>query len=52
MISKEIMEKNYSLYIKKLAQLGVNTEKLEELYGDKIMKATFTNSNEFGNAGC
>ena len=50
MISKEIMEKNYSLYVKKLAQLGVNTEKLEELYGDKIMKATFTNSNEFGNA--
>ena len=50
MISKEIMEKNFTLYVKKLAQLGVNTDKLTELYGDKITNASFTNSNEFGNA--
>ena len=50
MISKEIMEKNFSLYTKKLAQIGVNVDKLTELYGDKIMKASFTNSNEFDNA--
>ena len=50
MISKEIIEKNFSLYIKKLAQIGVNVDKLTELYGEKIMKASFTNSNEFDNA--
>ena len=50
MISKEVKEKNFSLYVKKLSQLGVETEKLCELYGDKIMNGTFTNSNEFGNA--
>lgn len=50
MITEDIKEKNFSLYIKKLNQLGVETERLVALYGDKIKEATFTNSNEFGNA--
>lgn len=32
---------NYTLYLKKLSQLGINTDKLAEDYGDKIADATF-----------
>lgn len=48
MITEETKKKNYSLYIKKLDQLGVNTEKLNEVWGKEIMNATFTNSTENG----
>ena len=50
MITVETKEKNLSLFFKKLSQLGIDTSKLEEMYGNEIMNATFTNSNEFGAA--
>lgn len=34
--------KNYELYLKKLNQLGIDTEKLAEDFGDKIADATFS----------
>ena len=43
-------EKNLRLFFGKLEKLGINPSILEEKYGDRLMNATFTNSNEFGNA--
>ncbi len=50
MITKEIQEKNLKLFFKKLQQLGIDTQSLEETYGEEIMKGSFTNTNESGNA--
>ena len=49
-MEKEKREKNYQLYLKKLSQVGVDTELLNEKYGELIKNATFTNLNDFGNA--
>jgi len=49
-MNNEQMEKNLEIYIKKLNQVGVDTAFLIEKYGKQLMEATFTNSNEFGNA--
>jgi len=46
----EQREKNYQLYLKKLSQVGVNAEILNEKYGELLKNATFTNTNDFGNA--
>jgi hypothetical protein len=43
-------EKNLDLFFGKLEKLGVETKILEEKYGEKLLDATFTISNEFGNA--
>jgi hypothetical protein len=43
-------EKNYQLFLKKLSNVGVNVEKLDEVYGSLIRNGSFTNSNEYGNA--
>lgn len=40
--------KNYELYLKKLNQLGIDTTKLVENYGEKIADATFSISNSNG----
>lgn len=50
MISTEQKEKNYNLFLKKLSQVGVNCEKIKEVYGSRILNGTFTNTNENGNA--
>ena len=39
---------NYELYLKKLNQLGIDTEKLAEDYGEKIADATFSNNEDNG----
>lgn len=49
-MTEDIKQKNLEIYIKKLNQIGVDTSLLIEKYGDKLKEATFTNSNEFGNA--
>ena len=49
-MTDEQREKNLEIYIKKLNQVGVDTELLMEKYGEQLMNGTFTNSNEFGNA--
>ena len=49
-MTKETIEKNFSLYIEKLNKLGVNTDILSEKYGENIKNAPFTNTNEHGNA--
>ena len=49
-MTNEEREKNFELFIKKIEQCGVNTEKLVELYGDAIRDASFTNMNDNGNA--
>ena len=43
-------EKNLELFSSKLEKLGINTSILMEKYGSKLLDATFTHSNEFGNA--
>ena len=50
MISEEIKEKNIGLFFKKLSQLGIDSDKLSETLGDKLKEASFTNTNDFGNA--
>lgn len=50
MITKEIKEKNFRLFLKKLNALGLPIEELNEKYGEAIQNATFTASNEHGNA--
>ena len=49
-MTNEEREKNFELFIKKVEQCGVNTEKLVELYGEQIRDASFTNMNDNGNA--
>ena len=49
MITEEIKEKNFEIYIKKLGQIGVNLDSLIE-QGLNLKDASFTNSNEHGNA--
>jgi len=39
---------NYELYLKKLSQLGIDTSKLAEDFGEKLADATFSTTNENG----
>ena len=48
MLSEESKQKNYFLFIKKLNEVGINTNLLEEKLSTEILNAPFTNSNEYG----
>ena len=37
---------NYGLFLKRLNQMGINTDLLDEKYGEKIKNGTFNNTNE------
>ena len=50
MITDEIREKNYALFLKKLSQLGIDTKALDETIGEKLKNGSFSNINDFGNA--
>ena len=50
MITDEIKNKNYELYLKKLSQAGVDATMFAGEFGEKIKDASFTNINDFGNA--
>lgn len=50
MLTTDKREYYLNIYFEKLTQLGINVSILKEKYGEKLMNATFTNSNEFGNA--
>lgn len=50
MITQEIKEKNLRLFLKKLSSLNIPTEALELEYKEKLLNATFTPSNDYGNA--
>ena len=41
LISEEIKNKNLQLFFKKLSDVGVNTDILQQLYGDKLLNATY-----------
>jgi hypothetical protein len=49
-MTEEKKSKNLELFIKKLNQVGVNTDLLIEKYGEKLKNATFTHLNDNGNA--
>ena len=49
-MTEEVKEQNYQLFLKKLSQLNIDTKLLDEKYGNIIKNATFTNNNDFGNA--
>ena len=49
MITQEQKEKNFELYIKKLKQVGVDLSLLD-WFLPALKDASFTNSNEYGNA--
>lgn len=49
-MEEEKKQRNLELFFKKLKQLGVETSFLSKRYGELLKNATFTNSNEFGNA--
>lgn len=48
MISEEIKNKNFRLFLTKLNNLNINTDKIEEVIGEKLLNATFSISNENG----
>lgn len=48
MITEEAKLKNYSIFIKKLNEIGVNTDLLNSNYQEKIINASFTYTNEYG----
>lgn len=50
MITDEVRNKNYELYLKKLSQLGVDATMFAGDFGEKLKFAPFTNINDFGNA--
>ena len=49
-MSEEFKQINFDLFIEKLKKVGVDCDKLVELYGDKIKNASFSVSNEDSNA--
>ena len=49
-ITVEAKEKNLKMYFKRLGQLGIDTSCFEDIYGGRLLNASFTNSNEYGNA--
>lgn len=49
-MTEEKKTKNLELFIKKLNQLGIETDVLIEKYGEKLKNASFTNTNDYGNA--
>ena len=49
-ITQETREKNLRLFFNKLSQLGIDTTQLEKKYSHALEYASFTASNEFGNA--
>ena len=50
MITEEIKEKNYSIFIKKLEEIGIDTSSITEELAEKIKNASFNFSNENGTA--
>ena len=50
MISEEVKNKNFEIFLKKLSQVGVDATMLAGNLGEKIKNASFTNINDFGNA--
>lgn len=48
MMTDEMRLKNYTLFIKKLNELGIDTTSMEERIGTKLTNATFTHSNDNG----
>ena len=42
MISEEQKQKNLHLFFKKLNDVGVNTDKLSSIYGDRLLNATYS----------
>jgi hypothetical protein len=50
MISEEVKNKNFEIFLKKLSQVGVDATMFSGDFGEKIKNASFTNINDFGNA--
>ena len=50
MITEENKIKNYSIFIKKLNEIGIDTELIENNLQDKLINASFSYSSEFGMA--
>lgn len=48
MITEQQRQKNYQLFLKKLNGVGVETTKLNEKFGEKIMNATYCTSPDRG----
>lgn len=49
-ISDEIIEKNYSIFLSKLQNIGVDTSQMEEQLNQVLAKASFSLSNDNGAA--
>lgn len=48
MINEELKEKNYTIFLKKLGDLDINTEVLESKYGEQLKNGTYSISKEHG----
>lgn len=48
MINEELIEKNYELFKKKVADFGVEPEAIDALFGDKLKNASYSTSNDYG----
>lgn len=50
MVTEEYRDKNLAIFVKKLGEIGIETDRLMEKYGDAIKAASFTHTNEDGMA--
>lgn len=50
MLQKEKIDRNYNLFMSKLKELGIETNILQERYGDSIKNASFSSRNYDGTA--
>lgn len=48
MISEEIKNKNFRLFLSKLSNIGIDSDKIEERLGDTLLNGTFALSNDNG----
>ena len=51
-MTEELKQHNFDLFIKKLNQLGIETDQLVETIGEKLKNASFSISNEKGYGLC
>lgn len=49
-MSEEDKKKQYSVFLRKLNEYGIETEELDKKYGELLRNASFTHTNEHGNA--
>lgn len=48
MITEEIKQKNYSIFLDKMQEIGITKERIEDVFGSTLMNATYSIDNNSG----